>query len=146
MNERVHILTPLVGIKFASAVLGCDVSQVKARIENGVILYAFDVSRARGARPCIRIFSPCLAEDWSATAPRFSSLSSVIDTILPFESNPSTWQLSKRFNCSPNHTLNLLRARRIKPAKPSSCRPGPGGSPRVELGSARAFLASRRML
>jgi hypothetical protein len=58
----------------------------------------------------------------------------------------TAFEISRAWNASPDHILNLCWARHLSLVKGTRCRRGRGGSPLVVTASAVEFLRQRRML
>lgn len=149
----------LLDLQTVTGLLDKSSRDVCGLIEEGRLLYAFDLRGRGAARAFVRILDHSVfnySQNNQAVASRQGDtekdLLTVISWILPA---PSVWQpepaftaceLARAFNCGGTHILNLIADGLLRTPKGSHARRGPTGSPLVTLASATKFLEERRML
>jgi hypothetical protein len=124
-------------------------NEVMALVEEGLLLWCFDVKEPKATRPAPRVLTqsvqdylagnPPSAEDEETAWPRVASL------IFPDKPTMGTCELAQSLNCGRQHAMNLVYARQFRIVPGHHIRPGPG-SPYIETASVKAWLLNRRML
>jgi hypothetical protein len=125
-------------------------NEIIAMIEEGLLLWAFDVRTPRAKLPEPRVLTESvehyLAGKAAYAAEEETEWQRVVSLIFPEKPTISTWELQRTLNCGRQHAINLFYARQFRAARGTRIRRGPGGSPQVETASVAEWLWKRRML
>lgn len=133
---------PLQTLRGTASLVGKGQHATQALIEDGKILYAFNVAFDLNKRPSLRILPAAIA-DYLQGRECALTLPEALCQIFPQDSaRLSTVQISAALNICDEHALHLLKSGALGPC--SNCRPGPGGAATVPRGTAEAWLEKRR--
>lgn len=136
---------PTVCLNGAAQRVGEDEHRILARIEEGSISHAWDISAGGGARRAARVLVACLdrleGSRLEEVTDEEAELLLVPEDLERVPGPRVAWGL----NCASGHVLNLVAAGELTIAAGSICRRGPGGSPAVTADSFRSFLRRRRI-
>jgi hypothetical protein len=134
------VLTPVRG---AAALLGVDEGEVLAWIEEGRILWAFDLSLQPGRcrRKYLLIWARCLAHA-RAGSPCSLGWAELFADVIPDVEELRAVDVQRTINVTETHFHALIRRREIRACTPT--RTGPGGSPRLLRFSVEGFFRRRR--
>lgn len=142
------LLRPLVSLDFAATVLNVDWNKARALIEDGSLLWAWDIGR-NPQRPLIRIFARSLA-DYVERRPAPKSiptLESILEEIFPAHGPAITANyISRRCGVDPEHPANLIRAGKLRLARGTTFKLGRNSSPMVDFNSIAQFFDERLLL
>jgi hypothetical protein len=134
-------------LDFAATVLNVTSDQVRGLIDDGRLLFAWDLS-VKQTRPLIRIWAQSILDYVSQTAPpkHLPSLADVLDQIFPNHgAKILANEISRRAGCDPEHVTNLWRAGLLRKASGSGCRSGRNGSPLIDFASLTEFFQERQL-
>ena len=124
-------------------------NEVLALIEEGSLLWAFDIREPKAVRTAPRVLSQSVKEflsgHCSSADDEVTEWQNVAKMIFPNQPTIVTCELARLLNCGRQHAMNLLYARQFKVAPGSHIRRGPGGSPWIEIASVKEWLRKRRM-
>ncbi len=141
---------PLMPLSAVMWRLDCHECQVLALIEEGELLWAFDVKAPKALRPSVRVLTQSLADFLAGKAPPLideeMEWERVAKSIFPPKPIIAGRELARLLNCGRQHVLDLVHAGQLGLAPRSQIRPGPGGMPQILTPSAAAWLRTRRML
>jgi len=144
---QVSLLRPLVSLDVVSSVLNVTRDDARGLIEDGSLLWAFDLS-VKQSRPLVRVFSQSLA-DYARirTAPKSGpEFSAVLQAIFPVHGKAiRSSLLCRAWSVDEDHTLNLWRAGLLRLADGSECKSGCNGSPALDFASVAEFMEERQL-
>ena len=150
--RRIRFHRPLVSIWTTLTLIGGDrPEEIIALIENGELLFAFDVGSKRAKTREIRILGSSINEFLAGRpAPAISEqedFNLAMQAVFPAP-KPAipAFEIARAWNACPGHIINLCRGRELNLVKGARIRRGRGGSPMVTMGSAVEFLRQRRCL
>jgi hypothetical protein len=141
---------PLMPLSAVMWRLDCRENEVKAMIEEGLLLFAFDIRAPKALKPEPRVLTESvenyLAGKTAYAAEDETEWHRVAGLIFPDKPTISTLELQRVLNCGRQHAINLFYARQFRHARQARPRRGPGGSPQIETASAVDWLWERRMI
>jgi hypothetical protein len=133
LQLEVHEDSKLLPVPVVCASLGVDYDTVLARIESGVIRWAFDIGLGAKIR-AIRVVRECLAG-----GRQFGSLDQVVEWAVPHPHHTVHGEVARRWWCCTRpHIKALYDAGEITGHKTDHTR-------HLEVASLRAFLKRRRI-
>jgi hypothetical protein len=138
--QRNAIRRPLVSVWGAALLLNQNEDQVVARIEDGSLLYVFDINLGAPRKRCLRILTACVFDLIAGLKSDARSLAAVIGSILPVRPSLRVGEIAFLFHASAWHIVNLCRAGLVR-RKGAESR-----SMRVDRASLASFLTARRVL
>ncbi|MEO5804101.1 MAG: hypothetical protein ABIR24_11290 [Verrucomicrobiota bacterium] len=146
MSLSISIKSPLLSVTTVRAMICAPSDKIQTMIEDGSLLWAFDIRHPNAVRPYIRVLTQSVV-DYLAQKPlarRDSNWCSVLPTILPVhrDSLPAT-VVAHLLNCDADHVNLLVKARSFTQA---TARKSPNQSQKIKRESIAAFLKQRRML
>jgi hypothetical protein len=114
-------------------------------VEDGRLLWAFDI-RSRGAvKRNIRVLRPCVAAYAERCPCPLQGLAAVLDYLLPAGmKDPHATSVRRLFGCSQAHIARLIADGLLRVTVPSAARSGPSSSPKISRESLVSFLTERR--
>jgi hypothetical protein len=130
---------PMLDVWAACALLDLQEDAVMARIEDGRIGLAFDISSESARKATVRIFTPCLHAMLAGEPAAPWPLDRALGQILPGKS--ATIPAARALNCSSSHVMNLLAEGSLRAAAAKRHRTA---SPFVTRISVLNFLSERR--
>lgn len=141
---------PLMTISAVCGILDRNQESVLQLIEEGELLFAFNIAAAETRHRIPRILWESIDDFLAGRKREFSSegeaWAHVAPLIFPEKEQITTRDVMRALNCSRQHAIDLIREKTFVLAPGSHCRRGPGGSPKIETASLAAWLKSRRML
>jgi len=150
--KRSHCIQPrpLMPIEAVQWRLDKDESQVRALIDEGELLWAFNIAHPTAEAPAVRVLAQSV-EDYLASSVRPAEdeerdWQRVAGLIFPDKPVITGIELRALLSCGRETALRLIRARQFRSVKGSRMRRGPGGSARLETTSVKEWLRGRRML
>jgi hypothetical protein len=121
-----------------------------AMIEEGLLLWCFDVKEPKATRPAPRVLTQSVQDFLAGNRPSAEDQEAewqrVANLIFPDKPSICTCELAQALNCGRQHTMNLIYAKQFRLAPGRRIRPGPGGSAQIETASVKEWLLKRRML
>ena len=141
---------PLATVSAASWCLDRNAEEVLAMIEEGELLWAFDIALPnRRGKPCPRILTASI-EAWLSgqqqdLAKGETQPGLITGLVFPGKPTIDGYELARALNCGRQHALDLIR-QQFRLVSGSHIRRGPGGSPQIETASAADWLMKRRMM
>ena len=133
---------------------GHDEDDILALIEDGSLLYAWDIRGGDVSSPAsreIRILPACI-EHYRLTGGHrpFPKSDHQVEADLLFNLGSKTFTTSRRLalvlNCSSTHVINLIEARQLAVLPNTTWGTGPNGAALVTIESVKTFFSSRRIL
>ncbi len=130
--------------------LDLDEERVNILIENGALLWAFDVASPSAERRALRVLVECV-EDLALSRKRAyrddgSEWQRVAGLILPDKPIMVTCEVARALNCGTWYTMMLIHAKQFRLVPGVRIRPGPKGSAQVVTASVKDWLLKRRVL
>jgi hypothetical protein len=130
--------------------LDLDEDDVLVLIEEGALLWAFDIAGPRAERRTVRVLTESI-EDLVFSRKRpytddESEWQRVAGLIFPDRPSIVTCELARSLNCGRDYIMNMVHAREVKTVPGTRMRKGPNGSAQVMSASAKAWLRRRRLL
>ena len=130
--------------------LDLDEDDVLVLIDEGALLWAFDIAGHRAERRTVRVLTESV-EDLVFRRKRpytddESEWQHVAGLVFPDKPTIVTCELARSLNCGRSYTMNLVHAGEFKLVPGNIPRPGPNGSAQIVTASAKAWLRKRRML
>ncbi|MCX6924556.1 MAG: hypothetical protein NT154_15280, partial [Verrucomicrobia bacterium] len=127
---------PLMPISAVQWRLDLSENEVVALIEEGELLFAFDIREPKAVRTAPRVLTQSvqdfLSGHCSSADDEETEWQNVAKMIFPDRPTIVTCELARLLNCGRQHAMNLLYARQFKVAPGSRIRRGPGGSAWIE--------------
>jgi hypothetical protein len=143
---------PLMPIPAVMWRLDVDEDQVLRLIEDGELLWAFNLAAARATRRTIRVLSESVS-DYLAGQVRTcgdnkaeAEWQRVASLVFPDKPVIVTCELARALSCGRDLAMNLVRKNHVRVVSGRRWRSGPGGSPRIDTASAKEWLKGRRIL
>jgi hypothetical protein len=134
---------PFATISAARTLLDLDEDEIFERIEDGRILWAFNISASRGARRKELRILPAALADYKAQRPCQITWAQVFRQALP--SNKPRFpcrQISRALNCSDSQVISLIKVRSLRAIR--AWRRGAQGAALITRDSFIRFLLRRR--
>jgi hypothetical protein len=123
---------------------------VLAMIEEGELLFAFDVRAPKALKPSPRVLAQSVEDYLAGNRPRDEDEQTewrrIVSLIFPDKPVLVKYELARLLNCGRQHATDLVYARQFRLVPGSRIRPGPGGSAQIETASVEKWLLKRRML
>ena len=141
------IVRPVVSLDFAATVLNITSDQARRLIDDGSLLFAWDLSRKQN-RPLVRIWAQSLAHyaDQKPAPQALPDMQTITGLMFPNHgSKIIAHEVSRRWGCDPEHVTNLLQDGLLRKANGTAWRSGRGGSPAVDFASLVEFLEERQI-
>lgn len=152
---QITLSRPLVNVATAGAALDCHADAIRGLIEDGKLLWAFNISTEIHTYQEVRILAHCLRDFQTGqlAASRALDFAAVLTLIFPMLPAPqfgvipklTADTLARRFNCRTDHVFHLVNVGGLRLIG-SKARRGPGGSPFIEFASVANFLRKRRII
>lgn len=151
---------PVVNLWTAVAATGARQDEVLAMIQDGRLLYAWDIGSRSSGKQLVRILARSIADFQQGRTASLASrmragaeeFNQVLKELFPAVSykphGPATIRaatFTRRLCASHDHVLGLCREGSLRFAKGTKCTTGPHGSPEIEFASVVEFLRQRRI-
>lgn len=150
VDLRFTLQRSLVSLDFTATLLNLTNEQAFELIEDGSLLWAFDLSSKQGERrKLIRVYAGSVADylERRPSTGKLPAVREIIDQVFPDHGSTITAaDISRQWGTDPDHVLNVWRAGHLRLFKGSKCRLGRNGSPLVDFGSVADFMAERQVL
>jgi hypothetical protein len=140
---------PLMPISAVTWRLDRHENEVLAMIEEGELLFAFDVRSPKALKSSPRVLAQSVEDYLAGNRPREDEQTEwqrVASLIFPDKPVLVKYELARLLNCGRQHATDLVYARQFRLVPGSRIRPGPGGSAQIETASVQEWLLRRRML
>lgn len=141
---------PLMPIEAVQWRLDKDESQVRAMIDEGELLWAFNIARPTVEAPTVRVLAQSVEDYLAGVAPpaedEETEWQRVAGMIFPDRPVITGIELRRMLCCGREHARKLVRARQFRLVKGSRIRRGPGGYAQLEAASVRDWLRKRRVI
>ena len=140
---------PLMTLSAVMWRLDRDEDEVLALIDEGALLWAFNVAVPSALKTAPRVLAESVG-DYLAGRTRpagdeEAEWQRVAGLIFPAKETIVRCELARALNCGRTHALSLIHLKQFQVARGTRCRPGPGGSPRIITASAAEWLRKRRL-
>lgn len=141
---------PLMSMSAAMWRLDLNEDGVMVLIEEGALLWAFNIAGPGAERSAVRILTESI-EDlvFSRKRPYLEDEAEwqrVAKLIFPAKPTIVTCELARSLNCGRQCAMNLVHARQFRTVAGTRIRPGPGGAAQIVTASAKQWLRKRRIL
>ena len=142
---------PLMSTSAVTWRLDCDQAQLAAMVEDGRLLWAFDISLRQGEQPgCLRVLTESVEEAAAGRQRTYRDEEAewrrVVSLIFPSKVTIVTCELARALNCGRQQALDLIHGQNFQLVPGRRIRRGPGGSPLIQTASAAVWLRERRVL
>jgi hypothetical protein len=125
-------------------------ADIIAMIEEGDLLWAFDIRAPKAVKPEPRILTQSVVDFLAGNRPPLQDEETewqrVASLIFPAKPVLVRCELAALLNCGRSHAMDLVRGCHFRLAPGHTIRPGPGGSPHIIADSVKDWLRKRRML
>jgi hypothetical protein len=127
-------------------------NEVLALIEEGELLWAFDVRTPAAARPSVRVLYQSVEDYLAGNRPSGTVASEeaewqqVASLVFPDKPTIVNCELAGLLNCGRQHVMDLVHAKQFRLLPGTRFHPGRNGSPQIVTASAKEWLQKRRML
>ncbi|MDB6068638.1 MAG: hypothetical protein JWR26_4846 [Pedosphaera sp.] len=139
----VAITWPMVSVEFAMMLLNLNRAAVLQLLDEGQLLYAWDIRAHNACRSFLRVYSQSIVDYQSKTPDSAGSHTAVIESILPvMRGNPSTPALCRVLGCDEKHVNKLGNENLIRFSRRG--RRGKGHASIFSCNSIASFLEERR--
>lgn len=124
--------------------------EVLALVEDGRLQFAWDMGGRDAEARLVRIYAESLNDylaGRSAPEERGDEMGRMVSAMFgPGRAEVPAAEVSKCWNISSGHVLNLIRRGTLPVVKGSRIKPGPNGSPRISTAVLAGFLEKRRIV
>jgi hypothetical protein len=130
--------------------LDLDEDDVLVLIDEGALLWAFDIAGPGAERRAVRVLTESVDDlVYSRKRPYTDDESEwqrVASLVFPDKPVIVTCELARSLNCGRACAINLVHAKQFKTVPGTRIRQGPNGSAQIVTASAKEWLRKRRML